>query len=161
MSELIAAIVPEVIQMILVQEENARIMVVARLDETGDPTTDRVAAENLCTHLGSQNPKVKIVDSFRIGPTVANRPRLLKIAFQNSSMRNSKLKNGKMLKGYLNGKVFIRPSMTRSQREEQHQMIQKVKEERIKNPNLKIQVRADFHGKPYYFDYEKRAKTTF
>ena len=41
--------------------------------------------------------------------------------------RNNKLKNGRNLKNYRGGKVYIRPSMTRKQRELQKEMIDQAK----------------------------------
>ena len=80
----------------------------------------------------------------------------MKIGFKSSGIRNNLLKNGKELKNYGNGRVYIRPSMTYLQREKQKGMIGKAKEARANGK--KIQVRVDFHGSPYYYDADNFTK---
>ena len=153
--DIISAIVPEIISTIQQQEENSKFMVVAGLPETNQEG-DIQAVRLLCEELGSQDVEKEITESFRIGPHLQGRPRLMKVGFVSSSVRNNKLKNGKNLKHYGGGKIYIRPSMTRKQRELQKGMIDKAKLDR--SEGKAIQVRTDFHGNPYYFDIDNRTK---
>ena len=150
LSDILAAIVPEIISNIQQQEENSKFMVVAGLPESIDVEGDKEEVRELCKVLGSTNVEKEVTEIFRIGPQSQGRPRLLKVGFVSSSARNNKLKNGKNLKNYRGGKVYIRPSMTRKQRELQKEMIDQAKQGRSEGKS--IQVRTDFHGNPYYFD---------
>jgi len=99
-----------------------------------DPLTDedeKLAVTNFLSD-SLQIPNPQLTKVFRLGKRLPNRPRPLKVCFSDASKRKATLVKAKSLsrlpQGHKNRNVYIRPDLTKIQRDQEYVRRQKAKE---------------------------------
>ena len=114
---------------------------VSGVPEQSGPPSERVKADNeaVAKMLDTIGVKVTPVSIYRLGPynAQATRSRLIKIVMATSSQQRVSLQQSKNLKGNNSYKgIFIRPSLTRDQREHESKLWNELKKKRADEPSM-------------------------
>ena len=157
-----ASVVKKTVTEISEREERGSNVVIRGLPESSaDARQDRFTEDKnnaiaVLQHLNPQITGEDVLNIFRTGKKLEDRPRLAIVKLRNADIRSDVLLNARRGKTPIPGGIKVRPDLTKAERADEDDFFTKLAEAKAANPN------ADFHvtGPPGSRRYHMQAKNS-